>query len=219
MIKAIIFDFDGVIVESVNIKSTAFAEMYKAHGGDVVDKVLAHHLANGGMSRFEKLKFYHTEYLRLNLGRNELAELADRFSNLVIDKVIAAPYVLGAYEFLSKYYHIYDFYISTGTPEAEIIRILKEKQIAVFFKGVYGSPEKKSDHVRRILRNGEYQKNEVIFVGDSLTDRDAARKNNISFIARVEGKNGKLRTEKLTISDIENLSELIRKSFPHGYET
>jgi|TARA_Y100000310_G_scaffold36997_1_gene34777 HAD superfamily hydrolase (TIGR01549 family) len=215
MIKAIIFDFDGVIVESVNIKSTAFSEMYKAHGRDVVEKVLAHHLLNGGISRFEKFRFYHKQYLGVSLTKSELAKIANQFSNLVVDKVISAPYVPGAYEFLSEYNNIYDFYISTGTPDAEIIRILKAKQIEVFFKGVYGSPEKKSEHVRRILSNGEYQKNEVIFVGDSVTDREAARNNNIPFIARVAGGNGKLETEKLTISNLENFSELIRNNiFP-----
>jgi beta-phosphoglucomutase-like phosphatase (HAD superfamily) len=32
MIKAIIFDFDGVILNSVNIKTLAFEEMYSKYG-------------------------------------------------------------------------------------------------------------------------------------------------------------------------------------------
>ena len=54
MIKAIIFDFDGVIAESVNVKTEAFASLYEPYGKDVVNKVEQHHLANGGVSRFEK---------------------------------------------------------------------------------------------------------------------------------------------------------------------
>ena len=215
MIKAIIFDFDGVIVESVSIKTHAFAEIYHEHGKNIVDKVMAHHLVNGGMSRFEKFRFYHKEYLGRNLVANELTELTDQFSNLVVDKVIAAPYVRGAYEFLSEYHNTYDFYISTGTPEAEIIRILKAKHIEGFFKGVFGSPEKKSKHVRRILSNGEYKKKEVIFVGDSPSDRDAARNYNILFIARLTGENSQLESEKMTIPDFENFGEQIWKNiFP-----
>ena len=123
MIKAIIFDFDGVIVESVNIKSSAFGKIYHEHGKIIVNKIINHHLANGGMSRFEKFRFYHKEYLGKNLSENELSEIGDQFSNFVLNKVISAPYVRGAYEFLSEYYHTYDFYISTATPEAEIIKI------------------------------------------------------------------------------------------------
>jgi phosphoglycolate phosphatase-like HAD superfamily hydrolase len=215
MIKAIIFDFDGVIVESVNIKKTAFGEMYRGHGNDVMYKVLAHHLSNGGMSRFEKFRLYHKEFLGIDLTESKLADLCDQFSHLVLDKVIAASYVRGAYEFLSEYHNTYDFYISTGTPEAEIIRILKAKHIEGFFKGVFGSPEKKSKHVRRILSNGEYKKKEVIFVGDSPSDRDAARNYNILFIARLTGENSQLESEKMTIPDFENFGEQIWKNiFP-----
>ena len=39
MIKAIIFDFDGVIVESVKLKSNAFASIYKPYGLKIMKKV------------------------------------------------------------------------------------------------------------------------------------------------------------------------------------
>ena len=47
MTEALIFDFDGVILESVETKTRAFAELYKDKGPDVVDKVVRHHLAHG----------------------------------------------------------------------------------------------------------------------------------------------------------------------------
>ena len=34
MIKGIIFDFDGVIVESVSVKTDAFAELYSKYNDD-----------------------------------------------------------------------------------------------------------------------------------------------------------------------------------------
>ena len=216
MIKAIIFDFDGVIVESVNIKSSAFGKIYHEHGKIIVNKIINHHLANGGMSRFEKFRFYHKEYLGKNLSENELSEIGDQFSNFVLNKVISAPYVRGAYEFLSEYYHTYDFYISTATPEAEIIKILEEKQLIDFFKKVYGSPENKNEHVRKIIRNGQYLLNEVVFVGDSPSDRDAASENNISFIARVADENSQLASEKKTIQNLENFRKEITQGFFHN---
>ena len=51
------FDFDGVIVDSVNIKTEAFAEIYKPYGQKIVDRVINHHISNGGMSRFKKFKY------------------------------------------------------------------------------------------------------------------------------------------------------------------
>ena len=58
MLKGIVFDFDGVIAESVQVKTNAFAELYGPFGNDVVQKVISHHEANGGVSRYEKIKYY-----------------------------------------------------------------------------------------------------------------------------------------------------------------
>ncbi len=181
-IKAIIFDYDGVIAESVNVKTEAFAELYKPWGEKVVQKVVAYHEANGGISRFEKFKIYHKEFLGIELDKNGIDNLARQFSQLVLQKVVDSPYVPGAYEFLSENYNKYNFYISTGTPTSEIEIILKKKGIRKFFKEVYGSPEKKSEHVKKII--DKYQKDEVVFIGDALTDREAARENGIEFIGR-----------------------------------
>ena len=58
MIKGIIFDFDGVIAESIQMKTDAFATLYSDNGADIVQRVVSHHEANGGMSRFDKIKYY-----------------------------------------------------------------------------------------------------------------------------------------------------------------
>ena len=60
--SAIIFDFDGVIAESVEIKTEAFRDMYSSYGKDISDSVVDHHLINGGMSRFEKFPLYHNRF-------------------------------------------------------------------------------------------------------------------------------------------------------------
>lgn len=183
-IKAIIFDYDGVIAESVNVKTEAFAELYRSYGEEVVKKVVAHHKANGGISRFEKFKIYHKEYLGQVIDKKKEQNLAEQFSELVMQKVIESPYVPGAYEFLLNNHKKFDFFISTGTPTGEIENILKAKDIRQFFKEVYGSPEKKPIHVKKILKKYGYDKKEVVFIGDALTDRDAARNNGIEFIGR-----------------------------------
>jgi len=46
MIKAIIFDFDGVLVESVDIKTKAFAGLFEHEGDSIVRRVVAYHIKN-----------------------------------------------------------------------------------------------------------------------------------------------------------------------------
>ena len=82
VLKGIIFDFDGVIVESVKVKSNAFSELYKQFGKDVVQKVIRHHEANGGVSRFEKIKYYHKTFLSEELNDSTILNLADKVYEL-----------------------------------------------------------------------------------------------------------------------------------------
>ena len=65
MVKNIIFDYDGTIADSINIKTEAFAELYQPYGETIVNKVVEYHLKNGGTSRFDKIKFFHKEYFPL----------------------------------------------------------------------------------------------------------------------------------------------------------
>lgn len=209
MIKAIIFDFDGVIAESVNVKTKAFAEIYRPYGKDVVQKVVEHHLANGGVSRFEKFRLYHREFLGIDLTGREIEDLAQKFSNLVLEKVIVAPYVKGAYEFLSKHHGDYDLYISSGTPKEEIVIILEARRLIGFFKDVYGSPENKDEHVQKIMNRSNYKRSEVVFVGDAPSDWDAAINNKIRFIARVSPENPLLKFIVNKVEDLTNLEKYL----------
>ena len=74
MLKGIIFDFDGVIAESVQVKTDAFVELYKQYGSNILEKVIKHHEGNGGMSRFEKIKFYHESFLNKTITDGKISE-------------------------------------------------------------------------------------------------------------------------------------------------
>ena len=56
--KLCFWDFDGVIKESVEVKTQAYFSLFEPFGFDVANKVRMHHIANGGMSRFDKLPSY-----------------------------------------------------------------------------------------------------------------------------------------------------------------
>jgi len=48
MIRGIAFDFDGVLAESVGVKTKAYARLFEEHGEGVVSRVVDYHLKNGG---------------------------------------------------------------------------------------------------------------------------------------------------------------------------
>ena len=87
----------------------------------------------------------HEDYTEMKADPSEeqIHDLANKFSEAVLEKVIQAPYVPGAYEFISENHSNYDMYISTATPQDEIEKILLKKGLRNFFKAVYGAPWKK----------------------------------------------------------------------------
>ena len=192
MLKGIIFDFDGVIAESVQVKTDAFAALYASYGADIVSKVVEHHEANGGMSRFEKIRLYHESFLNRTVTKEEITNLASQFSELVVEKVIDAPYVPGALEYIQQSYKQYKLLISTGTPTQEMNKILSGRKIAHYFTDVFGSPPKKIEHLNNIMSIYGMKPNELIFYGDSNADLDAASNANIKFVLNRNQHNEKL---------------------------
>jgi len=182
MLKGIIFDFDGVIAESVQVKTNAFASLYEQYGDNIVTKVIEHHEANGGMSRFKKIKLYHESFLNKAITNEEIEDLANQFSKLVVRKVIDSPYVPGVLKYIQKCYEKYNLFISTGTPTNEIKQILSARDIAEYFIGIHGSPEKKSLHITKIISKYNYHPDELIFYGDANTDINAAKQASVPFI-------------------------------------
>ena len=87
-IKNIFFDFDGVIAESVNAKTEAFREMYIEHGTEIADKVVDYHINHGGVSRFEKFKYWEKEFFNRDISEDEVQRLANEFSGMVLNRVI-----------------------------------------------------------------------------------------------------------------------------------
>jgi len=192
LLKGIIFDFDGVIVESNQAKSDAFYSLYINYGEDIAQKVINHHERNEGISRFEKIRLYHKKFLKKDISTAELSHLLKKFANIVFEKVCESEFVPGVKEILPELRKKYRLFISTGTPTIEINNILIKKNINNYFKRVYGSPEKKEEHIKKIISEFNYTSSELIFIGDSITDYKAAEEYGISFILRLHNKNIKL---------------------------
>ncbi len=185
MIKGVIFDFDGVIVESVDIKTNSFAKLFESEGEKAVKEIIDYHLLNSGVSRFEKFRYIYNNILKRELSDEIFTNLCNRFSELVTEEVIKAPFVKGAKEFLHSYKKAYAFFVSTATPQIEIEFIIRKRNIADYFRGIYGAPIEKSNIVERIIKDNNFLPQELVYIGDAISDYKAACANSVNFIARI----------------------------------
>ena len=133
--KVFIFDFDGTIANSNDLKAESFGDLYNEYGIDIKKKVIAYHKRNLGVDRYKKISYFHSELLGITLKKHELKSIAERFSNIVKQRVIQCDYIPGVLEFLQilKTKKIVCT-INTATPDKEIVDILKKKKnLKVFF--------------------------------------------------------------------------------------
>lgn len=202
MIKCLIFDFDGVIAESVDVKTEAFGELFKDYPQHLKN-ITDYHLANGGMSRFDKFRHIYKNILKEQLSDDKFSELCRRFKELVAEKVVNSPYVKGARELLDSCLGRYVMFVVSGTPEDEIKMIVHRRGLEKYFSDVYGSPETKTELIKKIIRNG-FAPREAVFVGDSINDYSAAIETGIYFIARSADKNASWPDNVKIVSKFDN---------------
>jgi len=212
MIKAIIFDFDGVLVESVDVKTKAFAKLFENYGPEVVQQVVEHHLINGGMSRFEKIKHYYSKFLCEPLSQGGLDMLCDRFSEMVVEQVVNAPWVKGAQSFLESNNKKFLMFIISGTPQKELRDIAQKRNMESYFKDILGSPDNKITLTSKVLDKYNFHRKDVVFIGDAMTDYNAAMETGINFVGRVaSGATNPFPKETIMISDLTQLEKTIHK--------
>ncbi len=184
MIRAVILDFDGVVLESVEVKTEAFRELF-SFAPDHAEAIVQFHKENGGMSRYDKFDYFYKNILGVPLTSEKKQELADKFSDIVFKKILAVPFVPGAYEFLQKYSGSVSLFVVSATPENELREILRQRDLTRFFQGVYGAPREKTDCIREIISKLGVPASDILFVGDALNDFAAARAAGIPFVGRI----------------------------------
>lgn len=181
-LQAIFFDFDGVIIDSTLTKTQAFYSLFAGFDDDIVDQVVAYHQQHGGISRVEKIDYAHHNIIGKKLEAAEVAQWAARYSELVFEKVIGVEWIPGAKEFLETKPEGLPCFVISGTPEDELRRVLERRGISNHFSEILGSPVRKPNHIRKILSGYQLSAKRCVFVGDALTDYNAAYETGLHFI-------------------------------------
>jgi phosphoglycolate phosphatase-like HAD superfamily hydrolase len=185
-LSVIIFDFDGVIVESNGIKDEIFQNIFQRYP-EVYEQAYNYHTSNVFESRVKKFHF-----LAKLLGEEHndvfINKMLLEFSHLTLEKMKSVSFVNGAKEFLQNFSPRLPLYLASVTPIEDLEIIVSNLDIRQYFKGIYGCPPwKKSDAVLDILRIEGTDAQNVILIGDSAGDQSAATIAGVRFIGRNSG--------------------------------
>ena len=208
---AVIFlDFDGVVLESVAVKTDAFRALFASYGNAVAERVVALHLRHGGLSRYVKFEMIHRDILGLPLSEDDKADLGRRFEDLVFQRLLACPMVPGALEFLRRRSPLGPLFVVSGTPQDELRRIVERRALGEYFTGVYGAPRGKTDILSDLLARTGADPADTLMVGDAMTDHDAAARSAVPFVGRVpEGADSPFPAGTALVADLTGLDALL----------
>jgi phosphoglycolate phosphatase-like HAD superfamily hydrolase len=183
--RAVFFDFDGVIADSVDVKTNAFVALYAGYGRSVMEQVRSYHLANLGMTRALKFAYFQREIVNGPCDDETIAELGRRFGAEVKSRVIAAPEIAGARESIQALSAHVPLFIVSATPDEELVEIVTARGIAGHFAKVHGSSRSKSEAVAELLAASRLDPQTSIFLGDAMADFNAAAENRVGFVGVV----------------------------------
>lgn len=182
MLKTILLDFDGVILESVNIKTNAFRELFSEYVLEV-DDIVQYHLKNNGMYRFKKFEYIYKHILKKKYDETTGSKIGKKFSEMVFDRVVGCPFVAGAEEFLNFFSKRVPLYLISTTPQEELEGIVAKRNLGRYFEEIWGVPNK-IEYIKRALKKETSKPQEAIFIGDMVDDYLAAKMAGVQFIGR-----------------------------------
>lgn len=206
--KGIIFDFDGVVIDSLEVQKAAFYACYEEQFGKVEDAVFDEFLSYGGDS-LENI------FRRMNIPI-QLLEKYRATSTARIDRIKIFPEiekVLNAFHGLEHY----KVCLFTGKESKRTQEILKRFQLEKYFEEVICSdqikrPKPDAEGINLIADKLMLKKEDIVMIGDAQNDICCAKNAGVKSIAALWG-NPQLEVHKLNPTFIaknpEDLLEII----------
>ncbi len=182
--KSLVFDCDGVVLNSNPIKTISFRKALASYGEEAVNKFVHYHKANGGISRYKKIRYFLSDiapkYSSVMDGEKEV-ELLLKYNDICKKALLQSEIAPGLEELRNLSLNA-NWLIVSGGDQSELREVFNYKKINRFFDGgIFGSPDDKEKILRREIANGCI-KQPSLFIGDSRLDHEVSSENGLDFV-------------------------------------
>tara|TARA_A100001035_G_scaffold249455_1_gene220146 strand:+ start:83 stop:748 length:666 start_codon:yes stop_codon:yes gene_type:complete len=182
--KNLIFDCDGIILNSNKIKTDAFREVVSIYGKEASNSLVKYHLQNGGISRYHKFNYFLNtiaKNLELDIQNISLDELTNNYSKCVRKKLLNCEIDESIISYRKSSNSIWS--IVSGSDQHELNQVFRERNIdSIFDGGIHGSPLSKIQIFKRIFEENKNDIQKSLYIGDSKYDYLAAKEIGLDFI-------------------------------------
>lgn len=177
-----VFDCDGVLLNSNQVKTEAFYRVAEPYGTDKAQALVEYHVTHGGISRYVKFQRFLTQVVgRDQVDDEELQGLLAGYAGLVRQGLLECDVAAGIHE-LRTLTKGAPWLVVSGGDQQELRWVFAERKLADLFDGgIYGSPETKDEILQSLTDSGQIR-SPAVFVGDSQYDIEAATRAGLDFI-------------------------------------
>lgn len=179
--RAFVFDCDGVILDSNELKTEAFRQVASRFGHEPAERLVAHHRLHGGVSRFEKFRWLAADVLGRPGDEAIVDELVEEYGRRVRRGLETCPECPGATEALALCSEIGPCFLVSGGLEEELRAVFRARGLDGRFRGIHGSPSSKSRIMAELRGRGEIA-SPTLFFGDSRIDAEVAEEYGCEFV-------------------------------------
>ena len=200
--RALVFDFDGTLVDSNPIKRHAFARCF-AQFPHQLEEILAYCWNHHHVPRGEKFRYVYEQMLR----QPYTAEVANRlhrvFDVATTRPIIEAPEIPGAVAFLRQVCREHLTALLSSTPHEMLATIVAHRGWREYFTILQGAPVNKSQWLRQFQATYRLGAGEIVLFGDTPEDAEAAQAAGVGFVA--VASSGVASSGRLAMADFTRL--------------
>lgn len=177
--RVLLFDCDGVVIDSNRLKTDAFREVLAEHGPELVEQFVEYHRQNGGVSRYAKMRHFFTHMAKVPDAQVRADAAVAAFSAESRRRMVDAPLVPGVESVLRS--ASVPAYIVSGADQAELRHVFATRGMANLFEDILGSPTPKDETMRRLVDAGKVPE-PAVFFGDARKDMEVAEEAGADFV-------------------------------------
>jgi phosphoglycolate phosphatase-like HAD superfamily hydrolase len=182
--EAVVFDFDGTLIQSANAKRDAFFRLFpdEPRYRDVISAVLAEDPDGSRHDVIPRMvETMQARKLTLPFGQNATDRIG-AYTQAVYAAQAAADECPGATDILRRLKGRTATFLSSNTPEVDLVSLVEQRGWSEFFLGMFGYPREKTETLANIVwRHGGGNPARVAVVGDGESDEQAADANGCRF--------------------------------------
>ena len=210
--KLIVFDLDGLIIDSLSLLSQALKEVIQPlfFTEELLNQFIAFDLSNPGVSRFEKID--HALYLAEVEDKDKESlkcQMLNKFNELALKARCEAELDYSIFDFESFPLNNIEIYLLSNCDNEQLKKVISNHKLdSVFGKNSCGTPPNKSQIFREIINSREYDLDSIWSISDSRSDLIIANDNLVKFYWIKRFAREEISEEEISGKKLNTLKEL-----------